>query len=469
MGWCLCIAQAPLPTLTHQSLERYPLSKPITSSCFVDYPTHLAHLSKSIPSCCIDYPTHTPPYTKRAWYNPERQRKFNQPEIFRRWIETDSPSPSISQERVRVVSYNILGDDNASKHSDLYSHIPSDFMNWETRRKLICRELSGLNPDIVCLQEVDRYDDLLSSMRNKGYIGSFKRRTGEAMDGCAIFWKENLFCLLEGESIEFKGFGLRDNVAQLFVFEMNKGDSRRLLVGNIHVLFNPNRGDIKLGQIRLLLSKAHTLSKKWGSIPIVLVGDFNSTPQSAIYEFLSSSKLNITLHDKRHLSGQSSCRPAQFVGMPRQMWKPYIFRDRFSTCTWTDEEVKIASGNSECTKLEHPLKLYSSYASVKGNTRTRGFQGEPLATTYHSNFIGTVDYLWYSDALSPMKVLDTVSIDVLRKSGGLPSKRLGSDHLALVCEFAFIQERREGEEQSNAADTKTARKEEDADIGEADQ
>ncbi|XP_077236651.1 carbon catabolite repressor protein 4 homolog 5-like [Tasmannia lanceolata] len=57
-------------------------------------------------------------------------------------------------------------------------------------------------------------------MRNKGYIGSFKRRTGEAMDGCAIFWKENLFCLLEGESIEFKGFGLRDNVAQLFVFEV---------------------------------------------------------------------------------------------------------------------------------------------------------------------------------------------------------------------------------------------------------
>ncbi|XP_077218750.1 carbon catabolite repressor protein 4 homolog 6-like isoform X1 [Tasmannia lanceolata] len=76
----------------------------------------------------------------------------------------------------------------------------------------------GLN--LFSGQEVDRYDDLLSGMRNKGYIGSIKRRTREAMDGCAIFWKENLFCLLEGESIEFKGFGLRDNVAQLFVFEI---------------------------------------------------------------------------------------------------------------------------------------------------------------------------------------------------------------------------------------------------------
>lgn len=58
------------------------------------------------------------------------------------------------------------------------------------------------------------------------------------------------------------------------------------------MLFNPNRGDIKLGQIRLLLRKAHMLSKKWGGVPVVLAGDFNSTPQSAIYKFLSSSEVN---------------------------------------------------------------------------------------------------------------------------------------------------------------------------------
>lgn len=55
--------------------------------------------------------------------------------------------------------------------------------------------------------------------------------------------------------------------------------SRRLLVGNIHVLFNPNRGDIKLGQVRLFLEKAYKLSQEWGNIPVILVGDFNSIPQ----------------------------------------------------------------------------------------------------------------------------------------------------------------------------------------------
>jgi len=56
-------------------------------------------------------------------------------------------------------------------------------------------------------------------------------------------------------------------------------------------LFNPKRGDVKLGQIRLLLEKANALSEKWDKIPIVLAGDFNSTPDSAIYKFLTTMKV----------------------------------------------------------------------------------------------------------------------------------------------------------------------------------
>ncbi|MCI13396.1 carbon catabolite repressor protein 4-like [Trifolium medium] len=61
---------------------------------------------------------------------------------------------------------------------------------------------------------------------------------------------------------------------------------------------------------------------------------------------------------------------------------------------WTDEEVKTATGDSECHLAVHPLKLDSSYATVDGSASTRGFNGEPLATSYHSKFLGTVDYLW---------------------------------------------------------------------------
>lgn len=117
------------------------------------------------------------------------------------------------------MSYNILGDRNASKHRDLYSNVPPFYMNWERRKKVICKELMGWNPDIICLQEVDRYYELSDILVKAGYAGSYKRRTGDAADGCAMFWKADEFRLLEGQSIEFKEFGLRDNVAQLSVFE----------------------------------------------------------------------------------------------------------------------------------------------------------------------------------------------------------------------------------------------------------
>ncbi|RWR74972.1 carbon catabolite repressor protein 4 3 [Cinnamomum micranthum f. kanehirae] len=236
-----------------------------------------------------------------------------------------------------------------------------------------------------------------------------------------------------------------------FPKQMRKDYSRRLLVGNIHVLFNPNRGDIKLGQIRLLLQKAHALSEKWGSIPVVLAGDFNSTPQSAIYKFLSSSELNLTMHDKRQLSGQNQL-PACSISWHAKADEEAIFfsgqaSSRFVRYCWTDEELITATGNSKYTKLKHRLKLKSSYPTLKGNARTRDRRGEPLATTYHSKFLGTVDYLWFTDGLTPTKVLDTLPVGILRSTGGLPSKKCGSDHLALVSEFAFVQSSRDEEQQ----------------------
>ncbi|KAK9277979.1 hypothetical protein L1049_027536 [Liquidambar formosana] len=172
--------------------------------------------------------------------------------------------------------------------------------------------------------------------------------------------------------------------------------------------------------IRFLSSRAHILSEKWGNVPVVLAGDFNFTPQSAIYKFLSKSELNIMLYDRRELSGQKSCHPTEVFGGKRDMGSLFILRDRFLKYCWTDEEVKVATGNTESKVAVHPLKLNSSYAALKGSTSTRGSNGEPLATSYHSKFLGTVDYLWYSDGVVPTRVLDTLPIDILRRTGGLP-------------------------------------------------
>ncbi|KAM7259807.1 hypothetical protein ACFE04_015548 [Oxalis oulophora] len=382
--------------------------------------------------CAPDAPPISP--SRRQSVNPLRQP----PPLHRAWVHAPY-NPITSQDKFTVASYNILGDFNAWKHRDLYPDVPLMYMKWAHRKKLICEELIELNPDIICMQEVDKYLDLSNELEKAGYDGIYKRRTGDRADGCATFWKSDKFRMLEGRSIEFEELSLRDNVAQLSVFETCSGESRRLVVGNIHVIFRPSKGEVKLGQLRLLSSRAQILSEKWGDAPLVLGGDFNSTPQSAVYQFLSSSELNIESYNRKELSGQRSCHPSQVLGYKNKTSSTFSLMDRFFENGWTDEHVKLATGNSKSYLAIHPLKLNSSYATIKGSEATRDSSGEPLATSYHAKFLGTVDYLWYSDGLAPTRVLDTLPINALRTTGGLPCKIIGSDHLALVCEFAFTK------------------------------
>lgn len=71
--------------------------------------------------------------------------------IQRRWVEAFDQSLA-SPERFTVASYNILADRNASQHTDLYVNVPSRYINWNRRQKILSEELFEWNPDIICLQ-----------------------------------------------------------------------------------------------------------------------------------------------------------------------------------------------------------------------------------------------------------------------------------------------------------------------------
>lgn len=238
---------------------------------------------------------------------------------FRNW-EYARPGPPPHCERFTVLSYNILADYLAVDHQrKLYFHIPQYILYWEWRKRSILSELGWWSADILCLQEVDRFQELEAELKLRGYNGIWKRRTGDPVDGCAIFWHASRFKLVHEEFIEFKKFGLRDNVAQICVFEslgqQNKsspapsaspGHSNKVVICNTHVLFNPRRGEIKLGQVRVLLDKAAGVSKLWDNAPIVICGDFNSTPKSPLYNYISEERLDLSEVPRDEVSGQES-------------------------------------------------------------------------------------------------------------------------------------------------------------------
>ncbi|KAJ1284265.1 hypothetical protein BS78_03G191900 [Paspalum vaginatum] len=245
----------------------------------------------------------------------------------RRW-RSAKQLPPYQAERFKVLSYNILADYLAQEHRVLYVGIPPFMLDWNWRKNKLLFEFGLWSPDILCLQEVDKFTDLEQELAREGYSGIWKMRTGKAADGCAIFWRTTRFQLCHEEDIEFNKLGLRDNVAQLCVLESvvprnvqtdstnlstssSNQQAKKVVVCNIHVLYNPKRGDIKLGQVRTLLDRAYTLSKMWNNAPVILCGDFNSTPKSPLYNFMLEQKLNLSGLAKNIVSGQQTSVSSQ--------------------------------------------------------------------------------------------------------------------------------------------------------------
>lgn len=75
-----------------------------------------------------------------------------------------------------------------------------------------------------------------------------------------------------------------------------------MVVGNIHVLFNMKRGELKLAQTRVLFETVADLADQY-ACPAIICGDFNSTPDSPLYSFLHTGALDLLRHDRRLLGG----------------------------------------------------------------------------------------------------------------------------------------------------------------------
>ncbi|KAK1411740.1 hypothetical protein QVD17_32434 [Tagetes erecta] len=513
-------------------------------------------------------------------YNQQQQQQKRVSD-YRNWEHAKLSTSTCSEaegDRFSVVSYNILAHYLATNHrTQLYSHIPPHILHWEHRIKSILFELSLWSADICCLQEVDRFQDFQQPLKIRGYNGIWKMRTGDPIDGCAIFWRSSRFKLLHEEAIEFNKFGLRDNVAQICVFESlreksssgspapapapcSEGRRNKVVICNIHVLYNPKRGEIKLGQVRLLLEKAYATSKLWDDAPVVLCGDYNSTPKSPLYNFISGQKLDVSELPRDKISGQYSAE----IRSKRQLTSNFrtqssdnatqsptridntgkssssllsqssdnatdatqkdkqnvpqlkakeesegssvnctsgilekissgvvtidnntdelleaiedvsVGEDSTSFLTelhghdgndvadgadvvdeelvvenqnpfyvplgWTPMEIEAATGSSECMTMEHQLKLRSTYTEVEDYSGTRDSNGEPQVTSYHRRFQGTVDYIWRSEGLQTVRVLAPIPKHAMEWTPGFPTKKWGSDHVALVAELAFVND-----------------------------
>ena len=82
------------------------------------------------------------------------------------------------------------------------------------------------------------------------------------------------------------------------------------LIGNTHLNFNANRGDIKLAEIKIFTDalgqlKEHYQNLEKKKVVTIVCGDFNSVPKSGIYEFMRSGSFDVLKLSRYDISGQN--------------------------------------------------------------------------------------------------------------------------------------------------------------------
>ncbi|KOB68753.1 putative carbon catabolite repressor protein [Operophtera brumata] len=336
-------------------------------------------------------------------YPSGRDQSCDIPSDFRVWepVGTQSHSGNGNTFRFKVVSYNVLAQYLLECHPYLYTDCSPTNLKWIVRAPRLYDEIISLEPDILCLQEVQvsHLANFYSKFEKLGYSLIFKQKTGSRQDGCAIYYKRSLFELKDHISVEFYQPDLpilnRDNIG-VMVKLAPKGPGPDIVVATTHLLYNPKRTDVRLAQMQVS-----------GHLPVVLTGDFNSLPESAVIKLLDRGHVSFLIgysasnfrdsSDWERIGVMDNCQHLS-VYLNRQQGKETnftnvkIFNSEYSDSSAGQGLAPPAartpfSDYFNSGQLGHNLRLTSVYDKYKAN-------GTYEASTFQDYWV-TVDYIYY--------------------------------------------------------------------------
>ncbi|XP_052386538.1 protein angel homolog 1 isoform X1 [Carassius gibelio] len=397
-----------------------------------------------------------------------------------------------------IMSYNILAQDLLEANPQLYTHCPEEVLVWDQRLRSILKELQIWEPDIICLQEVQEdhfLEQIYPVLTDMGYTCIYKRRTGTKTDGCAVCYRSNRFTQLSISLLEFRRSDCelldRDNVGIVLLLQPTAGQNEAfspICVANTHLLFNPRRGDVKLAQLAIMFAEIDTMIKKCKSegrhCEVVLCGDFNTLPNSPLWNFITTGQLyyhglpawmvsgQVDLSYKVHhtrlfaplwpssLGISDDCQyrsdtQSAASADKRQYSAEFLCQLRYSPAACVrPADLELIRGVTDRTPdpedmdmfgprfrrtLHHELSLRSAYSHVQPDTQTA------VVSTLNSEGGAMVDYIFFStrrtgsaaaeESAAGLKLLGRLSLlseADLWSLRGLPNEAFPSDHLSLI-------------------------------------
>lgn len=398
-------------------------------------------------------------------------------------------SKNIQSSPLRVMTYNILADQNAyarcnqGKQIPFYPYVNVSVLDRKRRMPLIIHEILSYQSDIICLQEVDEHlwrRIFRPVLENAGYQGFWSGKDAFGMaEGCALFWslhrfeslsQEEMKCFSlnqlvldvanEGDGTRWKSGAsiarvlreqpdLKDvienklgHILQMVSLPLRRGENEwksksipdRLLVANTHLFYHPRGAHIRLMQMYAICRQFERFQlEESSSYPMILCGDMNSSLRRAAGYLLLNRQV-LSCHTQLRLH-----------------FNTFEWIDRKKDCAdeYNDQEMGTEHGeegddmcNDEWRDFP-PIELPEHFPSFLS-----GYPQEPKFTHYLDSFASTLDHIFVSQSsehnafgLTPVQCAPMPSVADVTEDVAMPSAKLPSDHISLVADLTWSSTR----------------------------
>lgn len=282
---------------------------------------------------------------------------------------------------------------------------------------------------------MDNYDQFYKDVFDSlGYTTKYYKHETK-VHGCCVAFKKAKFTLIDYETIDY----ITDttcppsyksgNIAQLLALQLNANPNVCFAVGNTHLYWKPSanyerfrQGIIFSNRLVEFKSRLSVNNSKW---VMLLLGDFNTTPDEAAYPLLTDNELK-----QYHIDDLN-----ESLSITRSKQKLESSEEDDDAVS-TDDLISI----EELTKKYIQFRwqsVYSNFGKIIKNRDEQDFCGEPKFTNYTVAFKGTLDYMFLEQNAGVVikSLLMPPSEEYLKPS--LPNKNFGSDHLCLVADLEF--------------------------------
>ncbi|KAL1915501.1 uncharacterized protein VTP21DRAFT_6625 [Calcarisporiella thermophila] len=383
-------------------------------------------------------------------------------------LPLSSSNSSAPRRKFTLMTYNILAQ--CLIRRNMYPTSGNN-LRWKARRPLLLKEFEHYRPDILCLQEVDQWEDVYAhELRALGYEAVYSRGA-KKLHGCCIAWRQELFEKRDEKALHYDDLTTEipktrntGNIAQLVALRfrsekasLGKTDKETfgreageegVIVGTTHLYWRPGTHYERLRQATLLLEGAMDFGRDM-SYPIFLCGDFNMSPADPAYWSLTKAPLQpqhlAMLNESRHVlppSSSDSEDDDEGLDEAEDAEADHILNDNAHQAQLDASLMTVPDLLERVAALPRCNSAYNQYSSVDGSRSSA--LGEPIHSVYTHFFKALLDYIfvvepqqgkpedeWRATALLKMPEEEELQ-------PALPNEEFASDHISMMAEFGLF-------------------------------